>query len=118
MCQHGGRSQLYAWPHTSLDRGRCEDFFQLQPAYPQQLRQPEGHLHRNTLLGNRNTLHPRQFKVRRVRSSTIDPEELMTLWRYISTRDKNPSLHIRDHRCSAPTSKSLGTIPRWLNSFG
>lgn len=74
LCQHfEWRSQLYPW----LDTGpggppHVKSLHQLQPAHPEQLRQPEVHLHSNTLLGNGNSLLREQFKVRRIRSSILD----------------------------------------------
>src|SRR5437763_16934022 len=76
MRQHRGwRSQQYAWSYTSVGSGRCHVILvQLQPANQQQLRQPEDLLHRNALLDNGNSLQPEQFKIRHVRSNTIDED--------------------------------------------
>ena len=66
-------SQLYAWADTSNRGGWYVKYLlKLQPAYSWWLRQPEVLLHGNTILGNRNTLHPEQFKVRSLRDSIID----------------------------------------------
>src|SRR5438552_3822238 len=76
-------SQLYAWADTSNRGGWYVKYLlKLQPAYSWWLRQPEVLLHGNTILGNRNTLHPEQFKVRSLRDRIID--------RGISLSPKNP----------------------------
>ena len=70
-CECG--SQLYTWLVTGIGSGRGHIILvQLLPAYQQQLRQPEDLLHRNALLDNGNSLQPEQFKIRHVRSNTID----------------------------------------------
>src|SRR5260370_18244919 len=67
------KRQPYAWPDTCNGGGRhVKLLVQLQPDHQQQLRGPEDIVHGNSLLDNRNTLHPKHFKVRRLRSSSID----------------------------------------------
>src|SRR5439155_10086550 len=73
VCEYCRWSQQHARTDVSVGRGWREELLvQLQPGNQQQLRQPEDLLHRNALLDNGNSLQPEQFKIRHVRSNTID----------------------------------------------
>ena len=76
MCQHWAwRSQLYAGLNTSLGDGQYDIvLYQLRSAYEQRSSQPESNLHHNTILDNWNILQPKQFDLRRVRSSILERE--------------------------------------------